>query len=160
MPFFLIIIGIILIVLNIKTLKKEDNSFENILRNKEEKIENYEVDMAQLRREFSETLIELQREIYELKAELTKFKNNEYKKELHSIYEGSSEESLKEEIDQESMEILKHNSEEKTSNSQLVADKVNNVHKLMEAGLNDEEICEELGIGKGEVLLIKGLYKS
>lgn len=160
MPFFLIIIGSILIVLNVKTLKKEDNSFENILRNKEEKIENYQVDMAQLRREFSETLIELQREIYDLKAELIKVKNHEDKKELHSIYEESLEESLKEDINNENIEIVKHNLEEKTNNSQLLADKVNKVHKLVQAGLSDEEICEELGIGKGEVLLIKGLYNN
>lgn len=160
MPFFLIIIGIILIVINIKALKKEDNSFENILRNKEEKIENYEVDIAQLRREFSETIIDLQREIYDLKAELTKFKNNKSDKELYNSYDDSLEESLEEKTNQEKRKILKGNNEEKINDSKLVADKVNSVHKLMEAGLNDEEICEKLGIGKGEVLLIKGLYNS
>lgn len=160
MPFFLIIIGIILIVINIKALKKEDNSFENILRNKEEKIENYEVDIAQLRREFSETIIDLQREIYDLKAELTKFKNNKYDKELYNSYDDSLEEILEEKTNEEKRKILKDNNEEKINDSKLVADKVNSVHKLMEAGLNDEEICEKLGIGKGEVLLIKGLYNS
>lgn len=160
MPFFLIIIGIILIVINIKALKKEDSSFENILRNKEEKIENYEIDIAKLRRDFSETIIELQREIYDLKAELAEFKNSKSEEELYKSYEHSSGETLKEKIGQEKMEVLKDNDQEKINDSQLVVDKVNNVHKLMEAGLNDEEICEQLGIGKGEVLLIKGLYSS
>lgn len=94
MPFFLIIIGIVLIVINIKALKKEDNSFENILKNKEEKIENYEIDIAKLRREFSETLTELQREIYDLKAELKNLKSERCDKESYSSYEDYSEDIL------------------------------------------------------------------
>jgi F0F1-type ATP synthase membrane subunit b/b' len=160
MPFFLIIIGIVLIVINIKALKKEDNSFENILKNKEEKIENYEIDIAKLRREFSETLTELQREIYDLKAELKNLKSERCDKESYSSYEDYSEDILTDDTKEKKIEVSKQNRQEKNNDSQLLADKVNNVHKLMEAGLNDEEICEKLGIGKGEVLLIKGLYNS
>lgn len=160
MPFFLVIIGVVLIVINIKALKKEDNSFENILKNKEEKIENYEIDIAKLRREFSETLTELQREIYDLKAELINLKSERHDKESYSSYEDSSEDILTDDTKEKKIEVSKQNRQEKNNDSQLLADKVNNVHKLMEAGLNDEEICEKLGIGKGEVLLIKGLYNS
>lgn len=160
MPFFLVIIGVVLIVINIKALKKEDNSFENILKNKEEKVENYEIAIAKLRREFSETLTELQREIYDLKAELRNLKSERYDKESYSSYEESSEDILTDYTKEKKIEVSKQNRQEKNNDSQLLADKVNNVHKLMEAGLNDEEICEKLGIGKGEVLLIKGLYNS
>ena len=38
-------------------------------------------------------------------------------------------------------------------------DKLQRVKELLEEGLSHEEICNKLSIGKGEVLLIKGLLK-
>ena len=34
------------------------------------------------------------------------------------------------------------------------------IRELISLGLNDEEICEKLSLGKGEVLLVRNLYKK
>lgn len=151
MPIFLIIIGIIIIVLNVKALKKEDNSFETILKNREENVQDYQVEIGEIRREFSETIIDLQKEIYNLQEELklTKeyfqgnIKINEEKKEIVS------------EIPLEDDKVY----EEEIIGIETLTEKVNKVNELLKAGFSDDEICEKLAIGKGEVLLIRGLYK-
>lgn len=152
MPIFLIIIGIIIIVLNVKALKKEDNSFETILKNREENVQDYQVEIGEIRREFSETIIDLQKEIYNLQEELKLIKEdfqgnikiNEEKKEIVS------------EIPLEDDKVY----EEEIIAIETLNDKVNKVNELLKAGFSDDEICEKLAIGKGEVLLIKGLYKA
>lgn len=37
--------------------------------------------------------------------------------------------------------------------------KTQNIKKLLKEGLTEEEICHELSVSKGEVLLVKGLFK-
>ncbi|WP_055668098.1 DUF6115 domain-containing protein [Desnuesiella massiliensis] len=152
MPLFLIIIGIVLILLNIRAVTKEKKSFQNTLNKEEIDITEVEILVGELRREFSETIIELQQDILELKE--SKYA---IKEDVHSIKEVSSSKL-------ETMDLLEAKSnndmdekEEIIGNSE---DKVKNVSQLLSQGLSIEEICEKLGIGKGEVLLIKELYKK
>ncbi|MFL0269632.1 hypothetical protein [Candidatus Clostridium radicumherbarum] len=67
MVLILIGIGLLLIIFNIRAIKKEKNSFKNIFIHTEEDMEEFDVKISELRREFSETILELQKEIVILK---------------------------------------------------------------------------------------------
>ena len=49
-------------------------------------------------------------------------------------------------------------SQEKSENNTTNSVKINEIEKLISQGLTTEEISVKLGMGKGEVLLIKQLY--
>jgi DNA-binding NarL/FixJ family response regulator len=40
------------------------------------------------------------------------------------------------------------------------SDKTKSIKKLLSEGLTEEQICHELSVSKGEVLLVKGLFKK
>lgn len=155
---FLIALG--LIIINIKAIKSEDkNNFENILINKEQSTNKVDIEMLKIRKDLSETIIELQREIVDLKEEvrLLKLANinsnnldfyNNDNKNVHIKINNNSQAS--EEIIKKDDNKLKEN--KNTSN-------VLKVKNLIELGIDDDEICRRLQIGKGELLLIKDLYK-
>lgn len=158
LPVLITLIGIILIILNVKAIKKEDRSFENIL-NREEMNNNkdYDVEIISIRKDLAETVLDLQKEIEELKKSLNHIKNKEelddnidnYKKE-------DSEKILKEDIiENDIISEINFNNKEKLQN-----DKMESVKSFLEIGLNDDEICEKLSMGKGEVLLIKSLLRK
>lgn len=137
MPVLLIIIGALLIFFSAKSIKKEDyTNFENILKNKEESVKEKDIDIAELKIQFSETILELQKEIYSIKESIEEKSNN-------------NSELLKEDFD---------NNKEDSINYEI--GKASEVIKLEAEGFTDEEICNKLNLGKGEVLLIKGLYKG
>ncbi|GFP77075.1 hypothetical protein [Clostridium fungisolvens] len=148
MPFVLIIIGVLLITINYRALKKEDGSFEKILEQRGERVEEHDIEIGNLRREFSETILELQLEIERLKA----IKNSEEPDDNKS---GTIDYRIDDEASyEESVSVTKN------SNKNMISDKARSVKELLDKGFTDDQICEELAIGKGEVLLIKGLYKK
>ena len=63
----LLSIGILLIVLNFNAIRKDKKSFSGTLKDKEDNIKDYEIEIGKLRRELSETVLELQKEIENLK---------------------------------------------------------------------------------------------
>lgn len=160
MIIILFLIALALIIINIKAIKSEDkNNFENILINKEQSTNKVDIEMLKIRKDLSETIIELQREIVDLKEEvrLLKLANinsnnldfyNNDNKNVHIKINNNSQAS--EEIIKKDDNKLKEN--KNTSN-------VLKVKNLIELGINDDEICRRLQIGKGELLLIKDLYK-
>lgn len=183
MPYILLLIGIFLIVFNIRALKKEKNSFKNVFTNKEENITDTELLIGQLRREFSETVLELQKEIIALRHEINaknesaailKDKSSAGKldtileenlidditKEIIAANESHKEEDKEHVIDEVSAERTEETDNEKNNtlknNSNNV--KINEIAELFEKGLSLDEICERFNIGKGELLLIKDLY--
>lgn len=121
MILLLLIIGGILIILNVRALKKEKSSFQFTLNNSGNNMEEFAIQIGELRKEFSETILELQLEIQNL---------NEIKK----------------------------TSQKKNGNNTTNSVKINEIEKLITLGLTTEEISQKLGMGKGEVLLIKQLY--
>lgn len=230
----LIVIGILLIVLNVNAIKKEKRSFSSALKNEEENMTDYQIEIGKFRREFSETVLELQKEIEGLRSKeeinskvkedlqekthkhennsinindsfgnkelielinkewdvdklspkVNKLKRNYPKKEIkqhireeveehdYSIHSKDSYEenvkSNKEELVKENVDI---NSDENKNvdnelngqdkvvvNNKGNGSKVNEIKSLLDEGLSIEEIAEKIGIGKGEVLLIKDLY--
>lgn len=187
MAVFIIVISIALIYLNYRALKKDKNSnFSDILAHKEENISDIQYEVGKLRREFSETILELQKEIIEIKArdrgnESNKkdidIKNedtlidNEDMEEFEErdendtieVNDSSVDKDIELSSDKEYSNNKEENIEENKANEvdeNQPKDKLELVRELIDKGYDDDKICESLSIGKGEVLLIRGLLKN
>ncbi|MBL4932948.1 hypothetical protein [Clostridium paridis] len=180
MAVFIIIISIALIYINYRALKKDKNSsFSDILAHKEENISDIQYEVGKLRREFSETILELQKEIIELKA---RDRGNESNKDDLDIkkngtyFDNENVEEFEEVDENETIQVNDSNGdkdielsskkeysndiEENEVDENQSKDKVELVKELINKGYDDDKICESLSIGKGEVLLIRGLLKN
>lgn len=144
MVWFLLLVGILLIVLNVKAVKKEQNSFKNVLRFEEEDMTDFELALGELRREFSETILELQKEMQQLKEKNNTVEKAFEPKEVEKVYE--------------KLNVVQEKNTETDSISTGNSVKIDEISKLLSEGLSLDEISAKLGIGKGEVLLIKELY--
>lgn len=85
MPYLLVILGIVLIGLNIKSIiqaSKEDKTFNDVLKNAKENINDNDIALGEIRREFAETILELQKEIVSLKESDKKFAED-YKEKIN-----------------------------------------------------------------------------
>lgn len=156
----LLIIGITLIFINIKVIKKDDKSlFEeklNSVANDDSKDYNFEI--GNLRKEFGETIFELQKEIEELKKEVTEIK----KMNTKTNDENFSNDNI-DEIDlavHKKIDVVVDNDIEYEDNVEGEEKnvKVKEIKKMIQDGLSTDEISQKLNIGKGEVLLIQKLY--
>ena len=149
MPFILIVIGVILVVLNYKALKKDESSFSDVLKYKQKDMTEVEVEIGAIRRDIAESLTELQKEILEIKQHIN-FNNNveDIKENLETDEELISNNLTS--IDEEVDVINEIDNKNKTEV----------IRELISLGLNDDEICEKLSLGKGEVLLVRKLYKK
>ena len=158
LPLLIIIIGIILIFLNLKAIKKEDRSFEKILEREEvNNNKDYDLEILGIRKDMAETVLELQKEIEELKLSINSLKKSEVKVDNIINNHNYNENSLKTDV---VSEIDFSNKIETTKEETLKSEKQRKVKILLDKGLTDDEICEKLSIGKGEVLLIKSLLKK
>ncbi|MFR4996557.1 MAG: DUF6115 domain-containing protein [Clostridium paraputrificum] len=149
MPFILIVIGVILVVLNYKALKKDETSFSDMLKYKQKDMTEVEVEIGAIRRDIAESLTELQKEILDIKQYINLNNNIEDIKENLEIDEELISNNLTS-IDEEVDVINEIDNKNKTAV----------IRELISLGLNDEEICEKLSLGKGEVLLVRNLYKK
>ena len=102
-----------------------------------------------IRRDIAESLTELQKEILEIKQHIN-FNNNveDIKENLETDEELISNNLTS--IDEEVDVINEIDNKNKTEV----------IRELISLGLNDDEICEKLSLGKGEVLLVRNLYKK
>ena len=118
----LFFIGILLLVLNIKAIKKDKGSFSTALRDKEDNIKDYEIEIGKLRRELSENILELQKEIEELKL-IKQDNNNLAAKEVYK----------------------KNNSETEIETENIMQEvKVNNLEKKNDTGYKDKKEIKEI----------------
>lgn len=149
MPFILIVIGVILVVLNYKALKKDETSFSDVLKYKQKDMTEVEIEIGAIRRDIAESLTDLQKEILDIKQHIN-FNNNveDIKENLETDEELISNNLTS--IDEEVDVINEIDNKNKTEV----------IRELISLGLNDEEICEKLSLGKGEVLLVRNLYKK
>lgn len=175
----LFIIGSLLIFLNIRAINKEKNSFQGILGETTNNMKEFEVEIGKLRREFAETLLELQTEISNLEKKLednSSVNHNTYIEENNEINKKSVDKELeyhkdtkknydKEIIDTEkndanieNVEEIEEKREDKEIKENKNSIKIKEIEKLMEKGLSIEKIADTLKISKGEILLIKELY--
>lgn len=175
LPFIILLIGVILIIVNFKLINKEEKSeesFENILK-REELNENkdYGLEIISIRKDLAETVMDLQKEIDELRNYIKNIKSEDkiVDKNIEDIDVNNKVENnhlnpskdVISEIDfsriKEDSQNIKCGQDVKDKNK---LDKKQRVKALLEEGLSEEEICEELAIGRGEVLLIKSLLKK
>jgi len=135
----IVIIGLLLIIVNAILFKKDSTSFSNVLYSTDDKLSDIDIKIGKLRKEFAETVLELQKEINELKS------NNEGIKVENIELNNSVEYSVS------------HDKKSYGTNNinNINIDKIN---VFVKKGLSDDEIAQKLNIGKGEVLLIKELY--
>lgn len=149
MVYIIIVIGIVLIVINVKAIFKEDNSFDKKYASAKESITDFEIEIGKLRNEFAETLVELQSEIEELKRKVEFYEDRNFivQKENHKIFEIDDEKYIEDiEEKQQSLPVNSNNI------------KIEQVNKMLKEGQTVDDIAEGLKLGKGEVLLIKELY--
>jgi uncharacterized membrane-anchored protein YhcB (DUF1043 family) len=95
MPIIIIIIGIVLIIYNYRAIKKENKlekeedilniSFQSVLQDNKEELNDYKIEIGILRRDIAESLTELQEEIVDIRNNLNRLKNN---KEIYENKEG------------------------------------------------------------------------
>ena len=162
MPFILIVIGLILIIFNYKGIKEENNSFEiqdrdnlfsKILNNSKDEMTDYKLELGLLRKNLGESLTELQEEILEIKSRLQIIeKHGTAKEERYSndVLEVDADRSK----DVISEIIMLDNNDIETGI------KANKINEFLKMGLTEEEICHRLSVSKGEVLLVKELFKK
>jgi hypothetical protein len=155
MPILIILAGVLLIYFNYKGLKKEDKSFLSILHNEEENISDTDLEIGKLRREFSETILELQKEIIELKE----VKQYNYPKDNSYQLQDNTNDEKYTKIDTIIDDEIDIAQEENETENQVIS-RMNVIKDLIDKGYTDEDICESLSMGKGEVLLIKSLLKQ
>ncbi|GLC32369.1 hypothetical protein [Clostridium omnivorum] len=177
MPYIILLIAVLLIFFNVRAMKKEKMSFLNNFENASMNMNEYDIKLGELRREFSETILELQKEIQDLKLKLENSSVNDTEKlKLHEDFEikgvSGERKNLNTDINdistdkhRDKIENLDYNNIKEEKNSQNIDIKVesnnikiNEIETLINKGLSMDEISEKLGIGKGEVLLIKELY--
>lgn len=164
MVFLLIIIGTLLILLNVKAIKKEDNSFSAILR-REESTENrdYDVEIISIRKDLAESILDIQKEMEEIKKSVQNVNNKENIINLSENVEEKDE--MNDSINNDISRLVKDENQGVISEIDFTykpkkLTKVDEVKILVKDGCTDDEICEKMSIGKGEVLLIKGLFKN
>jgi len=160
MIIILIVIALILIIFNYKAVKKENSSFKDILKVNEESPEDYMLEIINLRKDFGETITELQKEIIDLKIHNESIIANSYKPINKNLINNDNDVHINIDNDKDySNNNETTNIEVKTKvEEKITNEKVNKVKTLSQQGLTMDEICEQLNLGKGEVLLIKELY--
>ncbi|MEW9093628.1 MAG: hypothetical protein AB2417_00990 [Clostridiaceae bacterium] len=153
MTIFLLIIGLFLITINVIAIKKEKKSFSKAMDNAQENINDYSIEILNLRREMAETILQLQMEIEDLKESIncksTKIEDLEEEK----LIEDKNEEKLKERSEKKIEEKIEENKVEEKNNV-----KIDEVKQLIDKGMDLDQVAQHLQIGKGELLLIKELY--
>lgn len=198
MPLILIIIGLVLIIYNYRTIKKENEMeieedifnipFQSVLQDNKEDLNDYKIEIGILRRDIAESLTELQEEILDIRSNLNKLKNNkemyENKESFENKYylnENHIDSNINNEFNKDNNEKTEKNNQiDKIIDENLFVDldisdgiiseinfsqkadssKTQNIKRLLRDGLTEDEICHELSVSKGEVLLVKGLFKK
>lgn len=166
-PIILLIIGIALIIINRNAIKKEEhknkNNFGDILKSKEEDLKDFEFKLGEVRREYAENITEVQVEIEELKKSINNIikmtKKSETMDDIIKVEDDIVEDQVTVEKEDNNVNIDNESSQQSDLNKDNVNSKILKVKELVDQGKSDDEICNELGFGKGEILLIKGLLK-
>lgn len=93
MAALLIAAGMALIIFNIKAVLKENKSFDKVFKNKNDDMREYEVEIGKLRKEFGETIFEIQSDIEDLKDRIDSISEKElqYNKLQESSYKENAE---------------------------------------------------------------------
>lgn len=176
MPVILIVIGIILIVFSYVSIKKEkpsfeikdmdelrksDKSFGRVLEKSTEDLNDYKIELGMFRRNVAESITELQEEIFDIKKHLNIIKNEDI------LYEDNREDVIKNEdsVNDGVISEINFSNRRYTTNADKynkISDskKTEGIKELLKQGMTVEEVCKELSVSKGEVLLVQDLFKK
>ena len=194
MLLILLTIGIAMIIYNYRGIKRENElqrdedvlniSFQSVLQDNKEELNDYKIEIGLLRRDIGESLTELQEEIVDIKNNMNRLKNYEKRYEnkeylKNEIYSDTESDYNKindikveniNKIDQiigESGEKLFFDRDVNEEILQVVdfpnnvdSSKTKSIKKLLKDGLTEEEICRKLSVSKGEILLVKNLFEK
>ena len=193
MPIIIIIIGLVLIIYNYRAIKKGNEierkedilniSFQSVLQDNKEELNDYKIEIGILRRDIAESLTELQEEIVDIKNNLNKLNNkemyenkedlendidsninNEYNKvNAQKAEELNKLDAIIDQIDENlfvNLDVSDGIISEIDFSEKADSNKTQNIKNLLKEGLTEEQICHELSVSKGEVLLVKGLFKE
>jgi hypothetical protein len=151
--FLLALVGVLLIVLNLRSINKDKGLFKENLSSSIENIDENEIKMGKFRVEIAESFLDLQTQMQHLKEE-----NDLLRKRIITL-EGNNCAALKIDKIIDDPIILNSIYEADTDNNNPEMDlKINEVQKLLDMGISIDEVAVKLCIGKGEVILIKNLY--
>lgn len=174
----LIILGIALIIYSYQAIKKERKPEKNIkfkdtLKESKEGLNDYKIELGILRRDIAESLTELQQEIIEIKTKLNMptenvniFENKENDENTSEAAEekGNDEESYVSEneflINSDADEDVVSEINFSNNVGNIEVSKVEDIKNLLEQGLTEDEVCHTLSVSKGEILLVKELFKK
>lgn len=143
-------------------------------------------DIAESLTELQEEILEIKNNLNKLKNNEKVYENKEslesgnflnetdIDREVDKQYDESATESVKEqlneidnnianEIDENIIVNPKEDKEvicEIDFSGNVDSNKTQNIKKLLKEGLTEDQICHELSVSKGEVLLVKGLFKK
>ncbi|MBU3190565.1 hypothetical protein K9O30_15465 [Clostridium bowmanii] len=167
----LIFVGLILIILNVLSIKKQSKSFKGVLGDALEDTTEYDIKIGELKREFSESILELQSELVEIKEIINKnnslnkvndaLKGGEIKKITSYLQKANDiEDSDKFHDENKEQFIIEevYDNNTTTDNNKNNSEKVDEIKRLFSEGSSVDEISKIMHLGKGEVLLIKDLY--
>ncbi|GAA0078728.1 hypothetical protein UT300005_31070 [Clostridium sp. CTA-5] len=168
MPVLLIIIGIILIVYSYGDIKKNNNtSFKFTLAEEKENLNDYKLEIGHLRKDIGESLTELQEEIKNIKINLNMANDIEEMYENESDILNNMNEISKYDIESNSSDVAlieEENDVISDINFEHTVDvdlnKSDSINELIKQGLSDDEISQKLSVSKGEVLLVRNLFKN
>lgn len=152
MNIFLLAAGLLLIMwslVDFKKTKTHEEKFNAKFAKAIEETDDIDIRIGKLRSEFSETILELQKEIYELKDE-QKFKEDVHKKfsEKPDVYIKHTKTSF----DTPNIEKSSEGKNDESSNN------IDMIKNFIKEGMSVDEICEKTKMNKGEILLVKELY--
>ncbi len=90
MYILLFLVGILLVIVNWRAITKEKKSFKGVFNDATINLQDIDLKIGEVRREFAETITELQREIIDLREQVENLKNDAPKK-LEVPYENHEE---------------------------------------------------------------------
>jgi oligoribonuclease NrnB/cAMP/cGMP phosphodiesterase (DHH superfamily) len=141
----LLIIGIILVLVNYRSLKKENGSnFEATLSKAAKRTNDYDLELIKLRKEFAETILELQNETEGLKDRFNNDAEHKEEVKINDYTEQITNEDFYDEDINDELETLDEDEDNSEISQQSNNVKVKEIEKLLQEGLSIDLICEKL----------------
>ncbi len=135
MYILLIAIGVTLIALNIKAIRRDEKNFNKAMIEAESNVDEVDMRLVEIRSEFAKTITELQREISDLKRE-----NYVESKDDFKIYERTINNMSEEKCNNYKEELSEHMDKLNEDSEFIEAESVGNIDSLDKDSINTEYI--------------------
>ncbi|WP_346890203.1 hypothetical protein [Clostridium sp. UBA1056] len=135
MYILLIAIGVTLIALNIKAIRRDEKNFNKAMVEAESNVDEVDMRLVEIRSEFAKTITELQREISDLKRE-----NYEESKDGFKIYDEPINNMSEEKCNNSKDELSEHMDKLNEDNEFIEEESVENIDSLDKSNINTEYI--------------------